>query len=400
MYEWFRRSQDVVSANYPACSCCHFRGEAQGRGYDSVMAREWDAVVIGAGIIGCAVARELARRGARTAIVDSRMAGAGATRASAGVLAPYIEAPDAGPLHELTVRSLGLYDEFIAAIEQDICTRIEYRRCGTLEIAGDQPSASRLAGLASWAQSEGVEARWLDGDDASRLEPALGPSHGALLVDMHGYVRAGQLTASLLEAAGRHGATFLPGQAVDRIDYDDRTVTVRAGEEEHRAATVVIAAGSWSSSLAPEGPPVKPIRGQLLRLAWNGPPVTRVLWGEHCYVVPWRNGTLLVGATVEDVGFDERTTAEGVEGLLAAVRSLLPAAANAPLVEARAGLRPATGDGLPIIGRSATHPGIVYATGHYRNGILLAPLTALLVGDLVLDGRTDAALRLTAPGRS
>src|SRR6476620_3785629 len=118
------------------------------------MARDWDVIVVGAGIIGCAVGRELARRGARTAILDARTAGAGATRASAGVLAPYIEAPGGGPLHDLTVRSLRLYDDFIAELERDICMRIEYRRCGTLEVAGDAASAERLAALAGWVTSE------------------------------------------------------------------------------------------------------------------------------------------------------------------------------------------------------------------------------------------------------
>ncbi|MEP6918278.1 MAG: FAD-dependent oxidoreductase, partial [Acidobacteriota bacterium] len=251
------------------------------------MVREWDVVVIGAGIIGCSVGRELARRGARVAILDSRFAGAGATRASAGVLAPYIEAPDAGPLHELTVRSLGLYDEFIAGLEQDISGRIEYRRCGSLEVAGSPESAERLMALAAWAGTHAVEAQWLDDRQARQLEPAVGPSQGALLVPSHAYVRAGQLTASLLESAGRHGATFLSGQPVERIDADASGATVKAGEDDHRAATVVIAAGSWSARLGAVAPPIKPIRGQLLRLGWNGAPITRVLWGDRCYLVPW-----------------------------------------------------------------------------------------------------------------
>jgi glycine oxidase len=353
---------------------------------------EWDAIVVGAGIIGCAVGRELARRGARTAIIESRKAGGGATQASAGVLAPYIEAPGGGPLHELTVRSLGLYDRFISELENDIRSRIEYRRCGTLEVAADAAAAARLQSLARWAGSAGVEARWLTGKEASRLEPALGASEGALLVPAHGYVGAAQLTAALLESAARRGAEFFPGQAADRISFEAGAALVTAGGETHRAATVVIAAGSWSGRIAPDAPLVKPIRGQLLRLAWTGPPITRVLWGERCYVVPWEDKTLLVGATVEDVGFDERTTVEGVRSLLDAACELLSDAGDATFIEARAGLRPSTANGLPVIGRSLQHPALVYATGHYRNGILLAPLTALLVGDLVVDGRADPAL--------
>lgn len=349
------------------------------------MVREWDAIVVGAGIIGCAVGRELARRGLRTAILESRRAGGGATQASAGVLAPYIEAPDGGPLHELTVRSLGLYDRFISELERDVGARVEYRRCGTLEVASDAQSAARLQALAEQVRSAGVEARWLRAGDASTLEPALGPSEGALLVPTHGYVCAMQLTAALLEAAARRGAEFFVGQAVESIVGDDSGVRVTAGGDTHRAATAVIAAGSWSGHIGPAAPAVKPIRGQLLRLSWTGPRITRVLWGDRCYVVPWEDKTLLVGATVEDVGFDERTTVDGVRGLLTAACDLLQGAGEATFIEARAGLRPATADGLPIIRRSSVLPALVYATGHYRNGILLAPLTALLVGDMVRD---------------
>jgi glycine oxidase len=144
---------------------------------------------------------------------------------------------------------------------------------------------------------------------------------------------------------------------------------------------------------------VRPVRGQLIRLAWRAQPLTHVLWGQDCYIVPWQDGTVLVGATVEDVGFDARTTAAGVRDLLDAVCDLLPEAWTATFLEARAGLRPASADGLPIIGRSSQIDGLVYATGHFRNGVLLAPLTAAVVADLVLDGREDPALMVTAPHR-
>jgi glycine oxidase len=365
------------------------------------MAREWDAMVVGAGIIGCAVARELARRGARTAILDQRSAGGGATQASAGVLAPYIEAPGAGPLHDLTVRSLALYDDFIADIERDTGRAIEYRRCGTLEVATTAESVERLMAVSIWARAAGMDAQWMDGPAAGRLEPALAASHGALLVPAHGYVRAAQLTSSLLEAAARHGATFLSGRKVEGIRREeDAEITITAGGEVHRTAVVVIAAGSWSGCAPLGAPSVKPIRGQLLELRWGGPAITRVLWSESCYIVPWADGTVLVGATMEDVGFDERVTVDGVRDLLSAACRLMPTAGNATFVEARAGLRPSTADGLPIIGRSSEDPALIYATGHFRNGVLLAPLTAELVADLVVEGRSDPVLTLTGPGRN
>jgi glycine oxidase len=219
-------------------------------------------------------------------------------------------------------------------------------------------------------------------------------------VETHGYVRVAQLTAALAAAARQRGAVILEERKVEHIAAaPDGRLSLTVGAETHRTATVVIAAGSWSSRVPDGGPVVTPIRGQLLHLRWNGPPITRVLWSEDCYVVPWTDGTVLVGATVEDVGFDQRTTVAGVRGLMEAVVRLLPSAGDATLVEARAGLRPSTSDGLPFIGRSRTRPGVVYATGHYRNGILLAPLTAQLVADLVLHDRRDLALALTTPDR-
>jgi glycine oxidase len=348
------------------------------------MSRDCDVLIVGAGIIGCAVGRELARAGLRTCILEARDVGAGATQASAGVLAPYIEAPVDGRLHDLTVRSLAMYDEFIAEL-RDEGADVEYRRCGTLEVAEDSADAARLSSQASWIRSQGVEARWLSTAEAAGLEPAVHAAAGALLVPAHGYVRASQLTAALLEAARRHGADFYPRQHVQFITHDGSQVSVTAGEATYRASTIVIAAGSWSGLVINDGPPVTPVRGQLLRLAWQGPPIARVLWSSRCYVVPWLDRTLLVGATVEEVGFDERTTVSGVAGLLAAARALLPDAGEATFMEARAGLRPSTPNGLPIIGRAPEHPSVIYATGHYRNGILLAPLTARMVRELITD---------------
>jgi glycine oxidase len=145
---------------------------------------------------------------------------------------------------------------------------------------------------------------------------------------------------------------------------------------------------------------VKPVRGQLLHLAWpTAQPLRHVLWGPDCYIVPWLNGRVLVGATVEDAGFDERATAAGVRDLLEAGCTLVPHLWQASFREVRVGLRPSSPDGLPIVGRSMVIPGLVYATGHYRNGVLLAPLTAALVKDVVLGSGADQALATLAPSR-
>jgi glycine/D-amino acid oxidase-like deaminating enzyme len=164
---------------------------------------------------------------------------------------------------------------------------------------------------------------------------------------------------------------------------------------------VVIAAGSWSADMALGGArvPVRPIRGQLLQLRLARPAISRVVWGERCYVVPWLDGSLLVGATVEDVGFDERPTAAGVRVLLDAATELVPEVAAAAFEEVRVGLRPATSDELPVIGASSTMRRVFYATGHYRNGVLLAPLTALAIADLVLEGRERPEVAAARPDR-
>ena len=361
-----------------------------------------DVIVVGGGIIGCAIARELARRGAHVRLIDGRTVGAGATQASAGMLAPYTEGHERGPLFELTLRSLALYDAFIRAVEDEAAVTIDYRRCGSLEIAADDDAADALR--ASLARTPDAGLEWLTRDEVRRLEPALPATiQGALHSPMHGYVAVPALTEALAWAALRHGAEIETGRHIRDIAPDGDRLAVTADEgESWTAPTVIVAAGSWTGrfeSAEPAARAVRPVRGQLIRLTWNSRPLSHVLWGKDCYVVPWQDGTILVGATVEEVGFDERTTAAGVRDLLDAICELLPEAWGASFLEARAGLRPATSDGLPIIGRSAHVPGLVYATGHYRNGVLLAPLTASLVADLVLEDQEDPALAVTAPGR-
>lgn len=362
-----------------------------------------DVIVVGGGIIGCAVARELALRGATVRLFEARTLGAGATQASAGVLAPYIEAHDRGPLLELAVRSLDMYDRFVASVETGSGLPVEFRRCGTIEVAADLAHAERLRDVPPEFSVDG-EVEWLDAEAVHALEPALPASiEGALHVSSHGYVSAPLLTEALSWAALRRGVTIEAGRRVVGVRRDGSGLAVTADDGSvWRAGQVVAAAGSWAGLMGVDEPAaraVRPIRGQLLRLAWRGTPLSHVIWGPDCYVVPWQDGTVLVGATSEDVGFEEHTTAAGIRDLLDAVCELLPEAWGATFVEARVGLRPATPDGLPIVGPSPSVDGLIYATGHFRNGILLAPLTAALVGDLVSGRTSDPALALMNPGR-
>ena len=358
-----------------------------------------DVVVIGAGIIGCAIARELSRRGARVVVLEASAVAAGATQASAGVLAPYIEAPARGPLLDLTTRSLSLYDAFVASLAAEGAA-VEYRRCGTVEFANDPASAERLR---HEQQAFPDVLRWLDRAEALRIEPSVHEGiEGAVLAEAHGYVHVPQLVSALAASARRSGVAIESGVRVTAIRQESSDVRVACGDRAFTAAQVVLACGSWADAVSIDGAVkqgVRPIRGQLLRIAWDGPPIQRVLWGADCYVVPWGDGTLLVGATVEDVGFEQHTTVAGVRDLMDAVCAMLPRAWRAAVVEARAGLRPGSADGLPVVGPSTRLAGLTYAVGHYRNGILLAPLTAALVADWVLERRRDAALDVMRPDR-
>ncbi|MEP7309997.1 MAG: glycine oxidase ThiO [Acidobacteriota bacterium] len=363
-----------------------------------------DIIVVGAGIVGCAVAYELARRGAAVQIVDERAVGMGATQASAGMLAPYIETRDDSPLFDLTVRSLGLYDDFVARVVSDSAMMVAYRRTGTLEVATDESIMHELTATAEVLGRHQVDAEILDAAAVQLEEPCLTAGVvGGLLIGTHGYVSASELTRAASAAARRNGAQFVEHSRVTRIGQVDGHVEVETDRGSLAADAVVLAAGSWSGSIDVDTivrrVPVNPVRGQLLYLAWSGPRLRRVVWSPRCYLVPWDDGTVLVGATEEHAGFEERTTVAGVRALIDGACAIAPHALDAGFLGARVGLRPGTADDLPILGPSSIVPNLIYATGHYRSGVLLAPLTAQLIADALLDQRIDPDLAAFSPAR-
>ena len=346
-------------------------------------------VVIGAGIIGSAIAEELASRGARVTVLDMRSPGRGASQASAGLLAPYNEAHDNSVLLDLCTESLDLYDDFVRRVRDRTGLPIEYARDGTVEVAVTDDEAVRLRDLRRWLEARRVDADWLDPAGLRELEPAVtSDAAGALLVRSQGFVGASSLVKALVQSARLNGAEFESPLEALRVEPLGHGIEVRSNERRLLADHVVVAAGSWSSRVRIAGHsalPVRPIRGQLVQLTWSGGGLpTRPVWGSRVYTVPWAPETLLVGATVEDVGFDERSTVAGVHDLLEGVGELLPGSWQSAMVEVRVGLRPATDNGLPLIGPLPSDGRIVLATGHYRNGVLLAPLTAKRVADQIM----------------
>jgi glycine oxidase len=355
--------------------------------------------VVGAGIVGCAIAHELASRGARVQLIDPRGVARGATRASAGILAPHIEGhiPE---LHELAARSLAMYDDFIDRVERDSRRSLEYSRNGTLQVALDDAEAAVLANDAQSLARNRVEHSLTDRVTARRMVPALTErATSALLVPSHGYVAATALTEAVADAAVARGVQLITTSA-RRIEGAATTARVTTDDQILESDLVVVASGSWPVPSRPSaGPAIKPIRGQLVQLRCDAVLAPHVIWGRECYLVPWSDGRVLVGATVEDVGFDERSTAGAVTRLLNAAITIVPALERAQFEEVRVGFRPKSVDELPIIGRSDTMPSVFYAVGHYRNGVLLAPLTAALIADLILEDKERAELALVRPGR-
>jgi glycine oxidase len=341
-----------------------------------------NVIVIGAGVIGAASADALAAAGHTVHVLDMRGPGRGASHASAGVLAPFIEAKDGDPWLDQCVESLGLYDAFIDGLRSRSGRAIEYFRSGTLEVAMSLEDVVRLNALRSWLATRGVECQWLEGAAANSFEPAIGGTAlGALFISTHGFVSVPDLISALTHAATLNGASFESPAEAAVVTSSKDSVTVKLGDRALAADAVVVATGSWSGRVKVDGAPaaeIRPIRGQLLHLTWPGdvPLPHRVVWSPRCYTVPWSDGSLLVGATVEDVGFDERSTVSGVHDLMTAAGDLFPAVWRASLKEVRVGLRPAPVSGLPLIGPSSSSPRVILATGHYRNGILLAPVTA------------------------
>ncbi len=352
----------------------------------------YDVVIVGGGVIGLSCAWRLSRRGAAVAVVEKSTPPAGATRVAAGMLAPVGELAFGEPeLLNMTLAAAELYPDFVAEVEAASGLSTGYAAHGALHVALDRDEAAELRRVHKLQRSLGLGAEWLPPRRCRELEPGLTPSlNGGVHAPGEAAVDPRALSEALLAAIATQGVEVRTGAEVDSALLDgDRLVGVRtAAGEELRAATVVLAAGAWSGRAGwlPEGarPPVRPVKGQILELRSRDgeAPCTRIVSSERVYLAPRPDGRLIVGATVEEQGFDTAVTAGGVHELLREAYRLLPEVAEMELVEAAAGLRPGTPDNLPLVGPSPVE-GLVWATGHYRNGILLAPLAAETVADLL-----------------
>lgn len=372
-----------------------------------VTPRAADVAVIGAGVIGCTCAWRLAGRGLSVALIDERPGG-GASGAAAGMLAPVSEAHfGEEELLALNLESARRYPGFVAELSQASGRDPGYRRCGTLVVARDLDDRAVLDELAAYHERLGCRSERLSGSEARALEPGLARSvRGGLLAPDDHQIDNRALIAALLAANERAGVELVRARAV-RLEVSGGRAggVVLAGGQRLAAGTVVLAAGCWSAGiegLPPGWLPLRPVKGQLLHLRAGAAPelARRVIRGlRGVYVVPRGDGRYVIGATAEERGYDSAVTAGGVLDLLRHAYELLPGVTELELTETVAGLRPATPDNAPLIGPGPLD-GLVIATGHYRNGILLAPVTADAVAELVASGALPPALEAFTPDRA
>jgi glycine oxidase len=342
--------------------------------------------VIGGGIMGSSIALELARSGLAVTVLERSIPGAEASTAAAGMLAPQLEASAPGPFLDLCLRSRTLYPAWVERLQAESKVAVDYLDSGALQVAFTDDEVHALDATVAWQQASGLRAELLSGADARALEPSLSPGAlaAARFADDH-QVDPRKLMRALLVAATQAGVAFRSGYVRGLLEANGAATGVDLDGDRLEADAVVLAAGSWSGLVAGakiDTRVLRPARGQMAEFQLRAPITQRILKGAKGYVVPRADGRVICGSTMELVGFDKNVTAAGVQAILGAALRLVPALANAALTSTWAGLRPWTEDALPILGEGPLKR-LFLATGHFRNGILLAPITARLTGELV-----------------
>lgn len=351
-----------------------------------------DVIVIGAGIVGCAVARSLTRDGLSVAVLDPDPPGQHASWAAAGMLAPQAESESPDPLLPLLLQAGAAYPGYVAELEAEMSVSVGYSAAGMLLLALDAGAGERLSERFAWQSGLGLAVDRLTSAEARELEPVISSSvTSALWFAGDHAVDNRLLTRALHASAAGAGAQF----------HAKRVVRVELGPSGGRAVTsdgtsfdgrrMVLAAGSWSGGIEglPRRVPVEPAHGELI--SYNAPGMIRhTIAAERGYLVPRADGRIIAGATLGRVGFNSATTPSGLAKVKAMAAALVPSLADLEVADHWAGLRPGTPDDLPILGPDPEHPSLIYATGHYRNGILLGPITGSIVADLIA-GRPPAA---------
>jgi glycine oxidase len=368
----------------------------------------FDAIVVGGGVVGLACAWRAARRGVRVRVLERDQAGAGASGVAAGMLAPAGEAAwEENELGRLAVASARAWPSFTAELAEDSGSDVGYQACGAMHVALDRDEAEELRRRFELMDSLDVGVEWVRSSAARELEEGLAPAcAGGIVAPREAAVDPDLLIPALRTAVEhRGGQVFEQAEVTEVLASAGRLTGVVTGDgREHHGDHVILATGAWAGAapwLPPFArPPVRPVKGQILTLRGDPerPACRRIVVAERAYLVPRPDGRLVVGATVEERGFDVRVTAGGVHELLREAYRAIPEVAELELVETRAGLRPGTPDNAPLLGPGAMD-GLVLATGHYRNGMLLAPVSAESIAALLAGDPLPPEAEAVHPGR-
>ncbi len=365
-----------------------------------------DVLIIGGGVIGLSIARELHNKGInRITVIDRGPLGAEASWAAAGMLAPNIETSTTADFHRLGTESLKLYPFLADSLLDDTGIDIELERSGTLCVAFDETEAKELSDIHEQQRKRGVTVKRLTGGEIREREPAVATQVCAgLFYSDDWQVENRKLISSLRLFAESNGVRIIENSAASELTVDGRRVTgARTPDAAIMSDVTILATGAWTSLIQIAGVAlaleVKPIRGQMISFAPGGMLARSVIYSGRGYLVPKADGRILVGATVEDVGFEKGMTDVAIASLMSAAAEIAPTLGKLLIADQWSGLRPYVSDGLPVIGEMPGYENLFVATGHYRNGILLAPITAKIVAEKIAGGSEPEYARVFGPGR-
>jgi glycine oxidase len=365
-----------------------------------------DVLIIGGGVIGLAIAHALARRGVRNlTVIEKNEFGREASWAAGGILAPQVETDKDDDFFRIACAGRDLYRDFARSLQDETGIDVQLNPTGTLYVAFTEDEEAELRARFAWQQDQGLAVEWRDRDDARRLEPHLSEKvRCALRFPNDFQVENRRLVEALLIANERLGVRLHRDCEAKALQIENsRVVGVETSQGVISAHSIVLAAGAWSSSLncAVTLPQleVEPVRGQMLRFNPPEQLAHHVIYSSRGYLVPRSDGRLLAGSTTESAGFKKRVTNDGINAIKSMAVEIAPALESLMVVDSWAGLRPRASDGLPVLGPTRHVSGLFYATGHYRNGILLAPITGELIAEAILSGVTSPMLSPFSPDR-
>lgn len=364
----------------------------------------FDVIIVGGGVIGLSVARELKKRDVeRVLIVEkNEVCGAESSHAAAGILAPQAEADRADDFFNLCRQSRDLYPNFAAELLAETGVDIRLDQTGTLYLAFDETDLEEIENRFAWQKAADLPVEKISRDEVFELEPNVSEKVlAALRFPLDWQVENRDLIRALIESLQKQNVSLRCSTKVEKILFENgKAVGIFTDKGKMRAQNVIVASGAWSGAFS-EMPfdlrresVIKPIRGQMLSFAYREKPMRHIIYTARGYIVPRADNRVLIGATVEDAGFDKSVTGNGLLFLLQTAAEISPKLGNLTVSEIWAGLRPASADSLPIIGEFPEKSGLYFATGHYRNGILLAPLTARLIADKIIEGRDSPFLQI------